>query len=325
MRPSRLMSIIAMAIVACIGTAANAQEFPERPIQLVVPFPAGGANDVLARVVAEKMGEILKGTVIVDNRPGGAGGSVGAQAVAKAKPDGYTLLLGNTATLAINKSIYPKLSYDAQRDFAPISLLGSSSLVLVTAQSSPAKNMQDLVKMLKAEPGKHSYASAGAGTPLHLAGELFRLQTGTEIAHVPYRGAAPAMTDLIGGRITIMFDNTTTSIPHIKAGTLRPIAVTGPKRNPQLPDVPTMAEAGIANSEVLVWFGLVAPKGTPQPILDKLSQAAMDAVKSDALRKRLVDFDIQPWGSSAEEMRDYTAKETARWHNVVQKANIKLE
>lgn len=325
MNRRKVICNVAASIASAVAGTSFAAGYPERPVQLVVPFPPGGANDLLGRLVAQKMGTLLGGTVVVDNRPGGAAGSVGAQGVATSRPDGYTLLLGNTASLAINSSIYPNLKYDPLRDFEPISMIGSSSLVLVVGKDVAAQDLAGLVKMLKASPGKYAYASAGAGTPLHLAAELFKLQTGTDITHVPYRGTAPVMSDLLTGRITMMFDNTTTAIPHIRNGSLRALAVTGPRRNPLLPNIPTLAEQGIKNAEILVWFGLVAPRGTDPQILSKLSNSASQAVLSDDLRPRLLELDIQPWGSTPEEMKTYVGLELRRWRDVVERAKIKLD
>ena len=238
----------ALCAAPAFGTAARAEIYPSRPVQIVVPFPSCGTNDLLARIMAQSLGEQIGGSFVVDNRAGGAAGAVGAQAVAAARPDGYTLLLGNTASLAINQSVYPNLRYDPQRDFAPISVIGSSSLVLVVNSKVPARNVAELVHLLRTSPGKYSYASAGAGSPLHLAGELFKYRTGTEMLHVPYRSTAPAYTDLLSGRISVMFDNTTTAAQHARASTIRALAVTGAQRSALFPEVPTLAEAGFKPS-----------------------------------------------------------------------------
>lgn len=315
------------ALCACsaFDAAVRAESYPSRPVQIVVPFPPGGTNDLLARMIAQSLGEQTGGSFVVDNRAGGAAGSVGAQAVAAARADGYTLLLGNTASLAINQSVYPNLRYDPQRDFEPISVIGSSSLVLVVNSKVPARNVAELVHLLRTSPGKYSYASAGAGSPLHLAGELFKYRTGTEMLHVPYRGTAPSYTDLLSGRISVMFDNTTTAAQHARAGTIRALAVTGAQRSALFPEVPTLAEAGFKDTEILVWFGLVAPRSTDATITGRLSKAVASSVKDPETRRRLLEFDIEPWGSTPEDMRRFMVSESAKWKAVVQRSNIRLE
>ena len=312
-------------VVAGIAEDAIAAGYPAKPVTIVVPFPPGGANDLIARSLGHAMGMSLPGTVIVDNRSGGAAGTVGAKMVASAAADGYTLLLGNTATLAINPSVYPSLRYDPLRDFEPVTLIGSSSLVLVVNAQIPVRSVADLVKYLKESPDKHSYASAGAGSPLHLSGEMFKQRTGIDWTHVPYRGTAPAYTDLLAGRITAMFDNTTTAASHARAGSIRPLAVTGRKRSALFPDVPTLEEAGIASMEILVWFGLVAPRGTNSFVLAQLSRAAISAVQGDEMKQRLRDLDIEPWASSPAEARRFIASESQKWQEVVRQAKIRLE
>lgn len=315
----------ALGACSAFDAAVRAESYPSRPVQIVVPFPPGGTNDLLARMIAQSLGEQTGGSFVVDNRAGGAAGSVGAQAVAAARADGYTLLLGNTASLAINQSVYPNLRYDPQRDFEPISVIGSSSLVLVVNSKVPARNVAELVQLLRTSPDRYSYASAGAGSPLHLAGELFKYRTGTEMLHVPYRGTAPAYTDLLSGRIPVMFDNTTTAVQHARAGTIRALAVTGAQRSALFPEVPTLAEAGFKDTEILVWFGLVAPRSTDATITGRLSKAVASSVKDPETRRRLLEFDIEPWGSTPEDMRRFMASESAKWKAVVQRSNIRLE
>ncbi|MBE7157502.1 MAG: tripartite tricarboxylate transporter substrate binding protein [Rhodospirillales bacterium] len=325
MRRRHLLQAAALGAWPALVPDARAATYPSKPVQIVVPFPPGGTNDLLARMVAQSLAEGMSGNFVVDNRAGGAAGSVGAQAVAAAKPDGYTLLLGNTASLAINQSVYPNLRYDPQRDFEPISVVGGSSLVLVINSTVPARNVAEFVRLLRAAPGQYSYASAGAGSPLHLAGELFKYRTGTEMLHVPYRGTAPAYSDLLSGRISAMFDNTTTAVQHTRAGTIRALAVTGARRSALFPQVPTLGEEGFKDIEVLVWFGLVAPKSTDGAIINKLSRAVAAIAKGEEPRRQLLAFDIEPWGSTPDEMRRFMASESAKWKAVVQRSNILIE
>ena len=325
MKRRHFTALALSAVGAGLQTAAMAAGYPSKPVTIVVPFPPGGANDLIARSLGQAMGPLLHGSLIVDNRSGGAAGSVGAQMVANAPTDGYTLLLGNTASLAINASVYPALRYDPQRDFDPVTVIGLSSLVLVVPSQVPARNIAEFVRLLKAAPGKHAYASAGAGSPLHLAGEMFKQRTGTDWLHVPYRGTAPAYTDLLSGRVTAMFDNTTTALPHVQAGSIRALAVTGKRRSPLFPDVPTLAEAGIADMEIPVWFGLVAPRGTSAAVVDQLSRAAVGAVRGEEMQQRLRDLDVEAWANSPADARAFIASENRKWKDVVQKANIKLD
>lgn len=324
MRRRHFLALATSPLAAGLHGAAAAAKYPDKPITIVVPFPPGGANDLIARSLAQAMGPLLHGTLVVDNRSGGAAGSVGAQMVAGATPDGYTLLLGNTASLAINSSIYPSLRYQPMRDFEPITILGLSSLVLVVNSKVPARNLADFVELLKAAPGTYTYASAGAGSPLHLAGEIFKQRTGTEWLHVPYRGTAPAYSDLLGGRVSAMFDNTTTALPHVQSGALRPLAVTGRKRSALFPEVPTLAEAGIANLEIPVWFGLVAPRATPPAVIDQLYRAAIGAVRAEEMKQRLKDLDIEPFAAGPKEARDFIASENRKWKEVVEASGIRL-
>lgn len=325
MKRRHFLALASSSLAAGSHGAAAAANYPRKPITIVVPFPPGGANDLIARSLAQAMGPLLHGTLIVDNRSGGAAGSVGAQMVASAAPDGYTLLLGNTASLAINSSIYSSLRYEPLRDFEPITILGLSSLVLVVNSQVPGRNLADFVELLKAKPGTYTYASAGAGSPLHLAGEIFKQRTGTEWVHVPYRGTAPAYSDLLGGRVSAMFDNTTTALPHVQSGALRPLAVTGRKRSRLFPQVPTLAEAGIAELEIAVWFGLVAPRATPPDVIDQLSRAAVGALRAEEMKQRLKDLDIEPFAASPMDARDFIASENRKWKEVVKKSGIRLD
>src|SRR6185437_10057035 len=259
--------LAAIALFALTAVAARGDTFPSRPIRIVVPFAAGGATDLIARVVGQKLTESLGQAVVVENRPG-ASGMIGADLVAKAPPDGYTLLMASTAEIAINPSLYSKMSYDPQKDLAPITLAGVTPLILVVNPASPLHSVADIVKEAKAHPGTISFASAGNGSVQHLSGELVKVLTSTDMVHVPYKGAAPALTDVLSGQVTMFFSGMPPAMPHVKSGKLRALAVTTPKRSPAAPDVPTMAEAGVQGFDISNWFGLLAPAGTPPGILD---------------------------------------------------------
>jgi tripartite-type tricarboxylate transporter receptor subunit TctC len=319
---TRRRGLIAAVALAAVGFLASgpapAQEaaYPTRPVTLLVPFPAGGSTDVVARVVAAKLGEILGQQVVVENR-GGAGGNIGAAAVARAEPDGYTLLMGTISTHAINPALYPRMPYDPVESFAPVSLLVVVPNVLVVHPSLEAETVQELVALLKAEPGQHNYASSGNGTPLHLSGELFKTMAGVEMTHVPYRGSGPALNDLLGGQVRIMFDNLPSSIGHIRQGALRALAVTTAQRSPAAPDLPTMAEAGLPGYETYTWNALFAPAGTPQPVVDRLAQAAAQAVADPAVKERLADLSAVAVGAGPAELREHVKAELAKWGPIV--------
>jgi tripartite-type tricarboxylate transporter receptor subunit TctC len=309
------MAALLTGLVAGL-TGPSQAAYPERPVQLVVPFPAGGSTDVVARIVAAKMGELLGHQVVVDNRAG-AGGNVGAAAVSRAEPDGYTLLIGTVATHAINVSLYPKMPYDAVKSFAPVSLLVIVPNVLEVNPELPVKSVQELIDLLKANPGKYDYASSGIGTPLHLSGELFKSMAGVDMVHVPYRGAGPALTDLLGGQVKIMFDNLPSSIGHIRDGKLRALAITTATRSPAAPDLPTVAESGLPGYETYSWNALFAPAGTPPEVVDTLAQAAAKAVQDPAVKQRLADLSAEAVGTGPAELAQHVEAELAKWGPVV--------
>jgi len=289
-----------------------------------MPFPAGGAPDIMARAISGRMAELLGQPVVVDNKPGAAGG-LGADIVAKAAPDGYTLLFGTISTNAINASLYPGLPYDPRKDFAALSLVGSVPNVLSVTNALPVHSVAQLVDHAKANRGKVNFGSAGAGSTLHMSGELFKLAADIDIQHVPYKGSAPAVADLISGQIQMMFDNAPSALPHVKAGRTRALALTGARRSPLMPELPTMVEQGFAGFVVTGWAGLFAPAGTPEPILERLHGALLEALKSDEARQRLepLAVDIQPM--SRADFAAFVAAETARWAEVVRKGNIKVD
>ncbi|NVD41540.1 tripartite tricarboxylate transporter substrate binding protein [Ensifer sp. HO-A22] len=306
------------------GTQASAQGFPDRAVTLVVPFAAGGSTDVVARIVAQKMSEDLGQQVIVQN-VAGAGGNLGADNVARADPDGYTILMGTVATHALNPLILKTKPYDPEKDFAPISLLVVVPNVLVVNSELPAKTVEELLALLKAKPDEYAYASSGNGTPLHLSGELFKKMAGVNMQHIPYKGAGPALNDVIGNQVPIMFDNLPSSSGHIKAGTLRALAVTTAERAPSFPDVPTVAEAGIPGYETYTWNALFAPANTPEPVVARLNEAANKALADPAVVERMKEFSATIVGSTPAELGAHVKAELAKWTPVVRDANIQMD
>jgi tripartite-type tricarboxylate transporter receptor subunit TctC len=315
---------VSLLAVPPILTTAFAQAFPAKPIKIVVPFAPGGGNDVFARQLATQLTTILNAQAFVENRPG-AGGTVGTDAVAKAPPDGYTLLLGHTGTLAINPALYPKLPYDARSDFVSIGALASAPLVLVVRNESPIKSFADLLARAKAAPGKLSFASSGNGTGGHLAGELLDETAGVKMLHVPYKGTAPALTDLLGGQVDLMFSVIPPALPQITAGKLRAIAITGAKRSPRLPDVPTVSEAGLKGYESSLAYGVVAPKGTPDAVVKALEAAIGRARQAPALVEAFKSEGADPLNLSAVEFGVLMRSESDKWAKVIAQAGIKLD
>ncbi len=313
----------AVLSLVSLGASAVAQSFPDRTITLVVPFAAGGSTDVVARVIAQKMGEDLKQQVVVEN-VAGAGGNLGADRVARAEPDGYTILMGTVATHALNPLILKRKPYDAEKDFSPVSLLVLVPNVLVVNPELPVNNVAELIALLKKEPDKYSYASSGNGTPLHLSGELFNSMAGVKMQHVPYKGAGPALNDLIGNQISIMFDNLPSSSGHIKSGTLRALGVTTAKRAPSFPDVPTVAET-IPGYETYTWNALFAPAQTPNDVVVRLNEAANKALQDPAVIARMNDFSATIVGSTPEELGKHVSAELAKWGPIVKNANIQMD
>lgn len=316
------------ALAGTIGvlgaTSALAQTWPSQPIRLVVPFVPGGSTDVLARQLAEKLRVALGQPVVVENR-GGAGGTVGSDSVAKSPPDGLTLLMGVTGTHGTAPSIYPKLPYDPVKDFAAISRVVTAPLVLVANPSLPAKTLADFIAAAKAAPGTITYGTPGNGTSMHLTGVLFDLRAQTSLVHVPYRGSAVALTDLMGGRIATMFGDLLVALPQIQAGTIRAIAVTSLTRNPLLPDVPTMAEAGLPGFEALSWQGVFAPAGTPAPIVERLYREVKAAMESPDVKTFFGDQGFQVGASTPAEFAAFVASEVTRWAEIVKAGNVRTE
>ncbi len=299
-----------------------------KPVKIIVTNPTGAANDVLGRFFARKLSDQLRQAFVVENRPG-ANGIPGAEYVARSAPDGYTLLIGNTSTLAILVSLSPKLPYNPQRDFAPISILGISSSVLVVHPSVAARSVGELVVLAKSSPGKLNYASPGNGSPFHLSAELFKTQTGADLVHVPYKGTGPALVDLLAGRVQLMFVNVPTILPHINSGKLWPIASTGIKRHPLLPDVPTMAEAGIRNAESFAWFVLVAPNQTPKEVITTLNAEIVKAERQPEVQQRFNELGLEPVGNlvgnSPEEAEVFIRGEMAKWARIIKDSGAKVD
>jgi len=305
------------------GHQANAQTFPDRTITLVVPFAAGGSTDVVGRVVAQKMGDILGQQVVVEN-VAGAGGNLGADRVARADPDGYTILMGTVATHALNPLILKQKPYNPEKDFSPVSLLVIVPNVLVVNPKLEVNSVAELIELLKKDPDKYSYASSGNGTPLHLSGELFNSMAGVKMQHVPYNGAGPALNDLLGNQISIMFDNLPSSSSHIKGGTLKALGITTKERAPSFPDVPTVAET-VPGYETYTWNALFAPAGTPPEVVAKHNEAANTALKDPAVAGRMKDFSATIVGSTPEELGKHVTAELAKWSPVVKAANIQMD
>jgi len=300
------------------------QSYPSKQIKIVVPFATGGIADMAGRRMSQSLSEILMVPVIVENK-GGAGGMIGAEAVAKSPPDGYTLLLGSNGPLSVGPALYPNVPYQPLRDFAPIISLGVSPIVLVVNPSVPAKNLKELLVYLRANPGTISIASPGVGTSSHLAGELFQQLTGTKLVHIPYKGSGPAMTDLLGGQVQMAFDPLSSSLPFIKQGKLRAIAVTTDTRSPSAPDIPTLDEVGVKGYEASTYVALLAPAGTPPEVIEKLNIASRKALATPAMTESFAQYATVPTGGSPEQLSAYIKRDLDRWTKVIKEANIKPE
>jgi tripartite-type tricarboxylate transporter receptor subunit TctC len=313
----RLLTVLTLSLMPAL---AAAQDFPAKPIKLIVPFPAGGPNDIIARIVGQRMSELTKQPVIIDNR-GGAGGALGTDAVAKAAPDGYTIGIVNLGALAINQSM-EKVPYETLKDLAPVTLVVTVPEMLVVASNVPAKNMSELVALAKAQPGKLNFASTGPGSLPHLAGELLKLTAQIDIAHVPYRGAAPAINDLLGQQVQMTFLDLPAILPHIRSGTLKPIALGTDARAPTAPDVPTTFELGMPALRIENWYGMVAPAATPPAVIAVLNRITTTALADPAVKEKLAEQGLTTVGNSPEQFRDYIAAETAKWAKVIKDAGV---
>ncbi|WP_312566523.1 tripartite tricarboxylate transporter substrate binding protein [Diaphorobacter sp.] len=322
-----LLGACTLAAAGLLPAAAMAQpdaQWPSKPIKWVVPFPPGGAMDVIARTLGEKAGRTLGQPFVIENRPG-AGGNIGADAVAKSPADGYTIMITSIG-MATNKALYPRLSYDPVKDFAPISLLAIVPNVLVvnTAKTTD-KSVADVIAHAKRDPGKLTYASAGNGTSIHLAGEVFASMAGLNLLHVPYKGSGPAVTDMLGGQVDLMFDSITSARPHIQAGKLRALGVTSAKRSATLPDVPTIAEAGVPGYEVSPWFAVFAPAGTPAAIVNKINAALIDAMKQPDTVAKFETIGAEPIGTTPQQLATHLDKELARWGALIKERDIRMD
>jgi tripartite-type tricarboxylate transporter receptor subunit TctC len=323
-QPNRLTSFAAALALAGVAGLAHAQAFPSRPITIVVPFPPGGISDNSTRVIAQKAAAGLGQPIVIENRPG-AGGQIGADVVKNARPDGHTLYLANIGSHGINQSLYSKLSYDPMKDFEPVTVLFSSPTLVVVPAASPAKSMAELIAYAKSKPGKASYGSQSIGSGGHLSGEIVKAKNGLDLVHVPYKGSAPVLTDLVAGRIDFLFDPITTALPFVKDGKLRALAITADKRSPLVPDVPTLAELGYAGYDVNPWFGLAAPAGTPRPIIDRLNAEFAKAANDPEVVKRLGDQGIEAASMTPEQFAAFIKSETARWTEVVKISGAKAD
>ena len=313
-------TMLAGLLLLLAPVAASAQEFPAKPIRLIVPFPPGGPNDIIARVVGQKMSELVKQPIIVDNR-GGQAGVLGTDAIAKAAPDGYTIGIVSASSLAISPSM-EKVAYDAQKDLAPVTLVVTVPEMLVVATNVPANDMKELVALAKAQPGKLNFASSGLGSLPHLAGELFKLTAKIDVVHVPYRGAAPAINDLLGQQVQMTFLDLPVILPQIKAGTLRPIALGAPARATTAPDVPTTAEVGMPDLLIENWYGMIAPAGTPEKIVGLLNRVANEALADANVKAKLADQGLTAAGDTPEHFRGFIAAEIKKWAKVIQDAGV---
>jgi len=314
---------IAMGLAASINSA-SAQNYPARAITLVIPFAPGGSTSIVGRGIADKMSELLGEKVLVDNRPG-AGGTIGTKAVAKSEPDGYTLVLGYTGTLAIGPSLYKSAGYDPRKDFAPIGLIGNAPNSLVVHPWFPAKTVAELIAYAKANPGKVNFGSAGAGTVSHITGEYFARTAGITLVHIPYKGTGPALTDLLGGHIPMAFAPIPASHPNVSAGKLRALAVTSTTRSGLLPDVPTMVEAGLAGFDASLYYGLAAPAGTPRAIIDKLNKALREALGSDEVKKQLANDGTEITPGTPEDYADFIDKDEKKWSQLIKTSGVEQE
>jgi len=320
----RLLGAALLAAASLVSFAAACAAYPDKPIHFVVPYPAGGPLDAVARLLAQKVSDRLKQPVVVDNKPG-AGGNIGADLVAKSAPDGYTLLMGAVATHAINPTLYASIPYDAQKDFIAVTQIASTPNVLVVNPSLPVHDVKEFIAYAKANPGKLNFGSGSTGSAGHLAGELFKSMAGVQMTHIPYKGAAPAMNDLIGGQIQLMFDNLASSLAQVKAGKIRALAVTTAKRTPLAPDLPTIAESGLAGFDINTWFGLFVPANTPHEIVSLLHDEFVRALHEPDVREKMTAMGAEPVGSTPEQFAAYIRSEAQKYARIIKASGAKAD
>ena len=326
MNPSRLVSaaVFVSLALALVAGAAMAQRYPAKPIRLIVPFPPGGGTDIAARTIANKLSDSVKWTFVVENKPG-AGGNLGVEQAVKSPADGYTLLIGQTSNLAINPTLYPKLPYDSLKDLSPVALIVSAPVVFVVAANSRYASLGDLLAAAKRDPGGVTFASPGNGTVSHLVGELLQRAAGVKLTHVPYKGASQALTDTLGGQVQSFMSSVPSALSQIKGGRLRAIAVTSAKRSPELPDAPTIAESGYGGFEANTWYGLLAPAGTPAPVIARLNAEVNRALRTPEVRERLASEGGEPLGGSPEQFASFLKAEHAKWGRIVRESGARAE
>src|SRR5262245_2163353 len=318
------LRVLCASAALAISAGVCAQGYPSKPIRMIVAYPPGGGTDIVGRTVAQKLGEALGQSVVVENR-GGASGNIGTELAARAAPDGYTILMGNVAPNAINASLFRNLPFDPVADFAPVTLVASTPNVLVVHPSTPARTVKEVVALARAKPGALNFASAGVGSSSHLAGELFRVLARAEIVHVPYKGAGSAMVDVLSGQVQLYFATMPAAMPHVKSGKLAPVAVTSARRSRALPEVPTIAESGVPGYEASTWYGLLAPAHTPQAAIARLHDATVKILSDAALREKLANQGFEPVGDTPEEFAAYIKSEIGKWGKVIREAEIMAE
>jgi tripartite-type tricarboxylate transporter receptor subunit TctC len=321
---NRLLVLMFSLAAGICSAQSGAPAFPAKPVRFVVGFTPGGPSDILARALGQKLADLWSQQVVIENRPG-AGGNIAAEIVAKSAPDGYTWLLGNNSILATNASLYRTLAYDPVKDFAPVALVAVQPNILVVNPQVAAKSVMELIALARAKPGQLNYASSGSGAAAHLSGELFRAMTGVDIVHVPYKGAQPALTDVIAGQVQLMFATSASVLPYIKAGRLRALAVTTARRSEAMPDLPTVSEAGVAGFEAISWHGVVVPAATPAPLVERINHDIVNALRIPELRDRLAALGAEVITGTPREFADYIAREIPKWTKVVKDSGARAE
>jgi len=325
MKLFRSLQCLALAGAAIMFAHPSiAQSFPTKEVTIVSPFPPGGTTDVLARAIAQELSKSIGQQVIVENRPGAAG-MIGTASVSRAAPDGHTLLLSTPGPISVNKFLYKNMTYNPDKDLVPVVQIGTVPQVVVVHPSVPAKNLAELIALAKKQPGKIHYGSGGIGNSMHLAAELFNMMAGTDLVHVPYKGSIPALTDLLGGQIQVTFDVISTVLPYVKEGKLRALAVTAPRRSKVMPDIPTVSEAGLAGYDVVTWYGLMAPAGTPPAVIDRLNKEVARVLSTPTVQEKLTALGADLSAGTSQEFADYLALESVKWQKVIKEANIPLQ